>query len=147
MKVGFCPVTPEFYPFITEVLDPVLCDDTNGIVAFNVDTQEILACSVMDNWTKKSCQIHVWVGNPFAIKHGFVHETFEYIYLTCGREKVFGLTPANNDKAIKFNKHVGFREVFRLPEAYDDGVDYILFQMNKEESTRWFRPAALEKVA
>jgi len=146
VKVDFGPITPEFYPWLRENLDPVLCDDTNGIVCYNVENNDILAASVMDNWTKRSCQIHVWIGNPIAIRHGFLYETFEYIYLITGRKTIFGLTPANNAKAIKFNKHVGFKEIFRLPEAYDEGVDYILFQMDKDEC-RWFRPAALEKVA
>lgn len=147
MNVQFGAITPEFYPWLREALDPVICDDTNGIVAYCPDTNEILACAVMDNWTKRSCQIHVWIGNPIAIRHGFINETLEYIFLTCDRKTIFGLTPGDNKKAIKFNKHVGFREVFRLPEAYDEGVDYILFQLNKDEASRWFRESALEKVA
>jgi len=47
-----------------------------------------------------------------------------------------GLTPANNLKALKLNKHIGFREVCRIPDGHKPGIDSVLQIMTRDEC-RW----------
>ena len=145
VNVIFSPLTPEYVGWVKENLDPIFCDDTRGILALDEDTGKVLAVCVMDQWTVNSCQTHIAIKNPWVIRHGFMHEVASYIFEVSKRKKIFGLTPSNNKKAIKFNKHIGFREIGRLPEAYDDGVDYIVYQMDKEDCK--FLPQTLEQEA
>tara|TARA_R110000824_G_scaffold175624_1_gene354291 strand:- start:9209 stop:9649 length:441 start_codon:yes stop_codon:yes gene_type:complete len=140
VNIIFTALTPTHHKWIKENLDPIFCDDTRGILALDGSTGEVLAAAVMDQWTINSCQTHIVIKNPWVIRHGFMHEVAHYIFKDSKRKMVFGLTPSNNKKAIKFNKHIGFREIGRLPEAYEDGVDYIIYQMDEADCKFLARP-------
>jgi hypothetical protein len=49
---------------------------------------------------------------------------------------MIGLTPSNNTKSLKFNKKLGFVEVFRIEDGFDEGVDYVIQELRKE-NCRW----------
>ena len=61
---------------------------------------------------------------------------FEYAFNTCGKGIVLGVTAADNLKALKFIKNIGLTEIFRIPDGYKHGVDFILTQLRKEDC-RW----------
>jgi RimJ/RimL family protein N-acetyltransferase len=46
---------------------------------------------------------------------------------------MLGITPSDNVKACKLHKHLGFTEIARIKDAYDVGVDQIVFQMLRED--------------
>jgi hypothetical protein len=41
--------------------------------------------------------------------------------------------PANNEKAVKFNKHIGFTIKTVMEEAFEDNVDYLLMELKRED--------------
>ena len=123
---------------------PLQCADSQGIVAY--DDKGIQAVCVADSFTIDSCQVHVAIDNPLVIKYGFLHEVFTHLFHVCGRKRVFGLVPANNEKAIKFDTHIGFEEVSRIPHAYAEGVDYIVFSLAKDQC-RWIHKERQEEAA
>ncbi len=86
-----------------------------GIVAH--DGPVIKGMAVFDTWTENSCQVHIVITHPTIIRHGFIDEGFKYVFETCGRGIIYGLTPENNEKALKFNEHVGFVELYPCPGA------------------------------
>jgi hypothetical protein len=49
---------------------------------------------------------------------------------------VIGSTPSDNKKALKFIKHIGLKEVYRIPDAFNDGVDAVITMMKKDDC-RW----------
>jgi hypothetical protein len=53
--------------------------------------------------------------------------------------------PSNNEKALKLDRHIGFKEVARIPNAVAEGVDYIVMCMEKSEC-RWL-PEELREAA
>lgn len=120
--------------WVREVIAPVFCEDTRGIVALR-DDNSIAGAIIMDSWAPNSVQVHIGAETPLVFKHGLHKEAANYIFNTAGRNVVIGLTPSNNEKAIKINKHLGFKEIFRVPDAYLDGVDYIVFRMDRHECT------------
>lgn len=122
------------WPWVSERANPILTEDSKGIVA--IKDNKIIAACVLDNWTHTSCQIHIAIDDPIAIKHGFLHEICDYVFNTCKRIMVLGLTPSNNEKALRFNDHVGMKEIGVLKDAYDEGVDFIVTRMYKTEC-RW----------
>ena len=79
-----------------------------------------------------------------VFRRGFGEATFDYVFKTCGRGKVYGLTPANNAKALKFNKHFGLVEIFRLEDAHIVGVDLVLQELTKE---RYYGKAISSRAA
>ena len=112
---------------------PNICEDTKGITALDGDNVPQAVC-VFDSWSHNSCIIHIWINNPFVLKHGFAEEVFNFVFSEeSGRTKIIGGIPSDNLRAIKFTNHVGLKETYRIVDGYKIGVDFILFEINKED--------------
>ena len=121
---------------------PLRCADSQGLVAYD-DNGIIQAVCVMDSWTPDTCQVHFAIDNKFVIRGGFLNEIARHCFVTCGRKRIFGLVPSNNDRAIRLDRHIGFTEVARVPHGYSEGVDYIVFGMDKADC-RWLNSPKTE---
>tara|TARA_R110002020_G_scaffold230092_5_gene440880 strand:+ start:4756 stop:5190 length:435 start_codon:yes stop_codon:yes gene_type:complete len=133
MKVEFRSLTFGDITWFKERNHINVMEDTVGIVAMDEDTHEILAMCIMDSWTKTSVQVHQVIENPMVLRHGFFEEISHFVFVTSWRRVMVGLVPANNEKAIKLNKHIGFSEVARIRNGYDTDIDYIIMEMRDED--------------
>lgn len=61
---------------------------------------------------------------------------FEYPFKACDCARVTGWVAADNEDALRFDKHLGFREEGRMRKALPGGRDLLLLGMLKEEC-RW----------
>jgi len=105
--------------------------DTKGIVA--LDRGTIVGAVVLDTWSHNSVQVHLGATNPMVWRRGLHVEGMRYVFETCDRGIILGLTPASNRIAIRFNKHIGFKPVYRIRDGFRKGEDLILFEMRKED--------------
>ena len=121
----------------------IRCEDTQGIVAY--DGRGIQAIAVFDSFTVDACNVHFAIHNPFVIRSGFLVQIAIHLFVTCGRNRIFGLVPSTNKKALKLDTHIGMKEVTRVPDALAKGVDYVVLRMNKDEC-RWL-PEELREAA
>lgn len=137
MKIDLVAFTPDDLPFLPEEARPRLCADTRGVVAVT-NTGELVAAAIMDSWTENSCMIHVYIGNPMVLRHNFAEEVFKYVFVTSGRKVIIGCTPADNEKALKFNAHMGFKQITRIKDAYAPGIDLVVTEMRKE-NCKWIQ--------
>ena len=128
--MNFFPLKPKDLGLMPSISRPNLCEDTRGIVA--VKDGEPVAIAVFDSWSFNSCRIHIWIEDAFVLKHGFAEEVFNFVFNGSERTKIIGLTPSDNDKALKFITHIGFEELFRIEDGYKIGVDYVVTEMKKE---------------
>jgi len=112
----------------------IRCEDTQGIVAY--DERGIQAMCVADSFSVDSCNVHFAVDNPMAVRHGLFTHFADWVFDAMGKKRMFGLVPDNNEKAIKLDKHIGFKEVARVPDAICDGVGYIVMRLDRDEC-RW----------
>lgn len=133
--VYFRALRKEDWPWVAARAKPVLTESTKGIVAVS-ELGAIMAAAAFDNWTKTSCSIHIAIERPVVIRHGFLHEICKYVFVTCGKAMMFGQTPSNNKKALRFNERVGMKTIMVLEDAYDYGVDYVITRMHRDEC-RW----------
>lgn len=123
---------------------PVLrVEDTSGIVAIDLEKNETVGMVLFDNWTRNSVQSHIAITDSRVLKYGFIQECLDYVFNVRGKKKLYGLVAGDNIKALKLDKHIGFVEVARLNEAYDDGVDYVILEMTRESSKYIPEPAKL----
>jgi len=123
----------------------IRCEDSQGVVGY--DEKGDLQCgAVFDSFTVDSCSVHLAIPNPMSIRHGFLDELARHLFITCKRKFIFGLVPSNNARALKFNTHIGWREVARIPDAIRSGVDYVVMRMDKEEC-RWLPKEVREEEA
>ena len=135
--IKFKPLDKQFeWDWVCQRAHPMQVKDSQGIVAYEDTTGEIAGVVVMDSWTPSGCQTHFAIDNPICIRRGLFREVAYHIHVVCNRRYIFGLIPANNEKAHKFDLKMGFEEVARVPEGYDIGVDYIVVRLAKEDN-RW----------
>jgi RimJ/RimL family protein N-acetyltransferase len=118
--------------WVDHVIKPSYSINTRGIVAIREDAS-IAGGIIMTNWSHNSVHVHVGAETPFVFKYGLHAEAARYIYNVAQRDVILGFTPADNEKAIKLNKHLGLREIGRLPNAYKRGVDYVILCMRRDE--------------
>ena len=143
--IYFSPLTsPVEWAWFKERTHVIACEDSQGIVARDGDGN-IAAIVVYDTWTPESVNVHMAIGSPSAIRHGLFREVAVHAFHTSGRKRLFGLVPSNNTKALKLNKHIGFREVARVPDAITTGIDYVIMRLDKEDC-RWL-PEELREAA
>ncbi len=144
--IKFKPITTQDeWDWVWRRAHPLQCKDSQGIVAYEDTTGKIAGIVVMDSWTPSGCQTHFAIDNPVCIRRGLFHEVAYHIHITSGRKYIFGLVPADNEHAHKFDLKMGFKEVARIPDGYGEGVDYIVVRMSKEEN-RWL-PKELRQEA
>ena len=113
--------------------ETLLLPDMRGIIAYDKETGNRLAGVVLNTWTKTSVHAHMVSLNPIVMRHGFLQELFNYVFIECGRIAIYGSTPSNNVKALRLIKHVGFKEIITLKDAFNIGVDAVLTEIRKED--------------
>lgn len=112
---------------------PILrVEDTCGIMAIDTDNNETVGACILDNWTANSVQAHFMCATPMLLKHGFIEECFDYLFNERELKYIYGMVPEDNVRALKLNKHMGFTEKMRLPDAWADGIDYVVMELKKE---------------
>src|SRR5262245_23871238 len=76
--------------------------DLNGFTGIDCHG-DVVAIVGFDGWTYGSVCLHSWL-SPGSLTRKFLHEVARYPF-SSGREVLIGKTPANNEKALKFNQH------------------------------------------
>lgn len=125
--------TASQWQWIAQRARPILSSDSCGILAVR-DTGELLAGAVMDSFTNTACNVHLAIENPIVLRHGFLERVAQETFLLRNRKTIFGLTPSDNAKALKFNEHIGMKYVTEIPDAYDEGVGYVVTRMDRDTS-------------
>ena len=114
-----------------------LKEDTRGVASVDPETGDFWGAVVCEDWTVTSVCCHIVVENRRAFRDGLHRELADYVFNQAGRIKIIGTVPADNDAALKLNRHLGFREICRIEEGYDWGIDYVLMELKKEDCPYW----------
>ena len=133
MKLRIAALSPNDWEWVCEQVPILLVEDTSGLVGFDDETGERVCAAVFDNWTNTSVQTHMMLTNPMALRHGFMEFCTDFMFNDQGKKVAYGLVPSDKEKAIKFNNHLGFSEVMRFEDGYDDGIDYIVMEMKQAD--------------
>lgn len=110
------------------------------------DVRSVKAFVGYDCWTPNSVQMHIWVAEGVSLPRKFVREAFRYPFEQCGRGLVIGLTPGYNSAALEFNRRIGFREAYRVPDGWSLGTDVVIQEMRRDEC-RWISQRFHEQVS
>lgn len=86
----------------------------------------------------KTCCMHTVIHRPEKMTRAIVREAFEFPFQVAGCVAVLALVDSTNEAALKFDTHLGFREVHRIEGGGLDG-DLVVLQMLRSEC-RWLRP-------
>ena len=124
------------WDWIREYLPLAWTDNTTGIVAMD-DDYSLCAAMVCENWTPTSVECHFIMQNRKAFRHKFHHECARYVFSIGDRLKMIGIVPSDNEAALKLDRHFGFKEVVRLKDVINHGVDAVILELNREDCPYW----------
>ena len=93
------------------------------------------------NTTKTAIQLHMAVDAPCVWRKLLV-PALAYPFLQADKRICLGVIPANNPKSIRFTQHVGFREVHRIRDGWDEGEDLVFLELRREECRYLDMPSA-----
>lgn len=88
----------------------------------------IVGAVAYTDWLENSVFMHVCV-DRCAGSRDLLREAFIYPFVTCGKSRVYGMTPITAERALALSKKLGFSEVARTP-------DFVLQSMTRE-GCRW----------
>ena len=104
-------------------------DDAHYIA--QVINNEIRAVVVYCGFFGKSAMIHVNAVGQHWMTKGFLKKAFDYPFNTLKLKVIIGTVSGNNEKSLKLNRHLGFKEVAQIADAHEDG-DLVIFEMRPE---------------
>lgn len=95
---------------------------------------DIRAVAIYERWTGTDCVVHlVSDQRPGWLSRQFIASGFAYPFIVCGLRRITGLVPADNHRALKLNRHFGYRIEGQLRSASENGGDLIIMGMLREE--------------
>lgn len=109
--------------------------DLKGLTGIDA-SGNVVALVGFDGWTHGSVCLHSWI-SPGALTRAFLREVARYPFST-GRRVLIGKTPASNTRALRFNRHYGFEETYRIRDGFADGVDLIIQEL-RHDKCRWYK--------
>jgi L-amino acid N-acyltransferase YncA len=87
---------------------------------------QIVSGVVFNNFNECNATAHIAVSKPNKLFLELLDHAFLYAFETCGLRRLTGLVEADNSKALKLDKHIGFKEEGVMEQAGSDGQDMIV---------------------
>lgn len=91
----------------------------------------ISAAVAYNNWSEQTCWMHVAFDSPHAMSRTIIRAAFEYPFVLCGRELVYGMTPKHIEDGILMNERLGFKRIMETPDSF-------MFEMRADDC-RWLK--------
>ena len=80
------------------------------------------------------CQIHVAMENGFKFTpQEMLEYVFHQIFNVLEIKQLLGVVNSFNEHAMKYDLHLGFSEIARLPGMHDEGGDLVLLGMKADQ--------------
>lgn len=97
---------------------------------------ELVAGVVFDSYVEGArCCMHVAGEGRTWLNREFLWFCFQYAFVQMGCKVVVGLVNSDNDDALRFDRHLGFEEVARIPDGAGD-CDLVVLAMQRKKC-RW----------
>ncbi len=87
---------------------------------------QIVSGVVFNNFNECNATAHIAVSKPNKLFLELLDHAFLYAFEKCGLRRLTGLVEADNSKALKLDKHIGFKEEGVMEQAGSDGQDIIV---------------------
>lgn len=113
-----------------------------GIAKFRSDAKtiglerdgELVAVSIYDTFSTTECNVHLASdGSKLWLNKEFLIAGFAYPFRQCGFESITGIVPADNEDALRFNRHIGWNDVGVRHRAAPGGKDIIIMEMLRSD--------------
>ena len=121
----FCSVLADFLEFFAQLL----LKRIKNVALFKVALLKVAlfrSCIVFNNFNECNATAHIAVSKPTKLFLELLDHGFKYAFETCGLRRLTGLVEADNSKAIKLDKHIGFVEEGIMEKAGSEGQDMVV---------------------
>ena len=146
MNVKFRQLLPRDLITVNQFMPFTGSPHTRGITAVDANRGEPVAFFIAQEWTHTAAQVHQVIIKSMVIRHGWFEEIANWMFNEAQRIKLVGLVPSDKQMALKLNKKLGFKELCRIKDGYDRGIDYIVMELNREDCPYW-KPLEKREVA
>lgn len=130
------PAPEGMFPWLAERAKISVSPALRAIAAIGDDGQ-IAGMVGYDGWLPGACAMHVALDDPRALLT-LRHHAFEIPFTRYGFAFVMAPVLSTNERALDFDRRLGFHEKTRFADAFGKGVDLVLLEMRREEC-RWLR--------
>lgn len=94
----------------------------------------LVAAAVYDTFCEVECCVHLASdGSKNWMNKGFLIAGFAFPFKQCGFLSITGIVPADNETALSFNEHIGWKRVGVRHQAMPGGKDVVLMEMLRED--------------
>jgi hypothetical protein len=131
--------------YVESVLSVPISKATRGVVALDDQNKPCGVC-LADGWTHTACNAHLAVQNPMCLRKLF-GEFAQYVFITCDKQMMIGIVEETHVRALKLDKNIGFKEIYRLKDGYAPDVDQIIMRLNKADCRFLHKDYRLQEVA
>ena len=101
---------------------------------------KLIAGICYNEFNKVNINMHVASVGQNWITRDFLWTAFDYPFNQAGAKRITGFIEDENEKAIRFDEHLGFKYEARMKDAYING-DILIYVMRREDcrfiSTPW----------
>ena len=87
---------------------------------------QIVSGIVFNNFNECNATCHIAVSKPNKLFLELLDHAFLYAFETCKLRRLTGLVEADNSKALKLDKHIGFLQESVMQEAGSEGQDMVV---------------------
>lgn len=120
------------------------CADMQALAWINKETNQIEWVVGYTGFIGKTCQMHVVNLGTRRVPRKLLWAAFDYPFNQVGLKTIFGIVNSNNERAMQFDRHLGFKEAMRFDGLHEGGGDMVILRMNKDDC-RWIKEKANEK--
>jgi RimJ/RimL family protein N-acetyltransferase len=98
---------------------------------------KLVAVVAFNGWVGRTCSMHC-AGDGNWINRELLKASFEFAFNKNDCVRVHATVAASNARALKLDKHLGFKVLDVVPLGWDTETDLIILGMAKEDC-RWIR--------
>ena len=93
---------------------------------------ELKAVVVYCDFFGKSCAMHIAAKGSDWMDRKLLWFAFYYPFKKLNLKVILGIVSGANEKALKLDRHLGFEETVRIPDAHKDG-DLVILTMRPHQ--------------
>ena len=98
---------------------------------------ELVAGIVIDGYVKNARgSMHCAIANKYGMNREFIFACFDYAFRVLDLKVLLNPVAESNAASLRFTQHMGFKEIARIPQAWDGEEALILFQLHRDDC-RW----------
>lgn len=96
-------------------------------------SERLIGGAIYNTFTHRSINAHMAGFTKNWISRDLLWACFYYPFVQLGCEYIFGQVPDDNPRALALNHHLGYREIARIPDVYDNGAGLIVIRMRRAD--------------